>query len=311
MIALDALDGDAPTVYAVLTTREATLFVEDYYEARRQVMRALARRWPSVRYLCVLEFTTGYAASSGGRRRPHWNLLLKGIPAEDAKAAKAVIRRVWCSQLGRQARPQAQYVAKLADAGGVMRYLALHFLKESQSPPEGWKRKGQRVTFTKSRRDRHGNVLKPGYFSDDVWRVRQRAQDALRLKRELWKAGREGLDGAEALHVAELRALRSSQRQWECVVLSVDPDTGEVTRARPLNGGGVTRVMRSDIPHARRRCSADDAARAVNELTALRVASASSASDGAASPSPRAPSRRHSAQAQARLPGLRASSSEG
>jgi hypothetical protein len=298
MIALDALDGDAPTLYAVLTTREATLDTASYYDARRQVMRALARRWPDVRYLCVLEFTTGYAHTSGGRRRPHWNLLLKGIPVDDAKAARAIIRRVWCAQV--DAKPGAQYVASVGNAGGVMRYLALHFLKESQAPPQGWR--GQRVSFSVSRRSRSGVLLRRGYFSRDVWQVRQDAQSALRLKREVWKAERAGYNGAEALHVAELARLRAEQISWECVVLTVDDVTGEITRGRPLRGGGVTVAMRSDTTRARRRRINDDVARAMREVTELqRSAASSSAVDDAGDSAPQDRARDRSTQDPAQL----------
>jgi hypothetical protein len=60
-------------------------------------------------------------------------------------------------------------------AGGLMRYLALHFQKASQQPPEGFT--GQRFNCSR------------GYFTGCTRAVaRRRAREALRLKRELWKA---------------------------------------------------------------------------------------------------------------------------
>src|SRR3954470_17776219 len=75
LLALDALAGDAPQVWAVLTTRTATLDTARFYLSREKLMKALRRRWPSCEYTALVEFTTGYGPRSGGRRRPHWNLL--------------------------------------------------------------------------------------------------------------------------------------------------------------------------------------------------------------------------------------------
>ena len=69
-----------------------------------------------------------------------------------------------------------------------MRYLALHFQKESQSPPKGWP--GHR--FTSSR----------GYFPDGAVAARERAKRSLRLGR--------------AVHWANAVSEAGLARPWSC-----------------------------------------------------------------------------------------------
>jgi hypothetical protein len=272
MLALDALHGVAPSAWIVLTTRTATTTTargtedgEAFHNARRLVMRAIRRRWKDTKYVCICEFTTGYGPRSGGSRRPHWNVLLKGIPAPDLPELELLVRSVWCSHI--DAEPQAQFVGPVSEVGGLMRYLALHFLKESQRPPEGWR--GHRVTTSRS------------YYFQDVWKMRRDARQALRLKRELWRAEAEGLTGEAALQAAETRLSEAGRLAWECVVLSIDSNasveahsgartwsdvatrvrysdtsgvvrrvevvsgSGEIQRLRPLAGFGPLRAMRA------------------------------------------------------------------
>lgn len=222
VLALDAMKGDAPAVYAVLTTSSTSLDPSDFYESRRQVIRALRRRFPDVRYCCITEFTTGRAGSSGGRRRVHFNLLLKGIPAEAVADACAIVERVWCER--EDAEPWAQYVGAVAHEGGLMRYLALHFLKESQRPPASWK--GHRVTRSRD------------YLTLPSWKARAEAKAALRLKRELWRAAELGLDAGEALTLAEAAMHAAEQVRWQLVTLEVT-SAGELTGMRPTMGGAM------------------------------------------------------------------------
>jgi len=98
-----------------------------------------------------------------------------------------VVEETWCRI--EDAAPAAQYVGPIHETGGLMRYLALHFFKEDQSPPEGWT--GQRFNCSR------------GYFTGCTRRVaRARAREAQQLKRERWKASR-GLTDA---HDVELQA---------------------------------------------------------------------------------------------------------
>lgn len=173
VLGLDAVLGRAPTVYAVLTTRSTVGEASAYYDARRQVAKALRRRLTEPATASLLEFTTGRAGSSGGARRPHDNVLTKALdpPERIEEAWREVIERVWCERV--DAAPAAQFVGRVYDAGGVMRYLALHFLKEDQRPPEGWK--GSRCRFSR------------GYLWTDTPAARQIARESLRRKRDLWR----------------------------------------------------------------------------------------------------------------------------
>lgn len=200
MLALDALEGDAPRVWCVLTTRSTNPDADVYYSGRRKLLellrQVLGRR---VEYASQLEFTTGYGPRSGGERRPHWNLLLKGVRPEDVEWVRLCIALTWC-QL-EDAELWAQHVGEIPEAQGLMRYLALHFQKESQAPPDGWS--GQRFNCSQ------------GYFSGCSRRVaRQRARESLRLKREVWKAQRAGESGHDAELTAQLAVREQATHVW-------------------------------------------------------------------------------------------------
>jgi hypothetical protein len=170
MLALDAMEGEAPEVWLVLTTRRSTIDMAVFYKAREQLLRAIRRRWPDADYACLLEFTTGYGPRSGGKRRPHWNVLLKRVPTSGIPELEELVARIWCARV--DALPTGQHVGPVQEAGGLMRYIALHFQKESQRPPEGFT--GQRFNCSR------------GYFTGATRRVaRERARSSLRLKREL------------------------------------------------------------------------------------------------------------------------------
>lgn len=201
MLALDAMWGSAPALWAVLTTREATLDTASFYESRRKVLKALKRRWPSVEAFWIVEFTTGYGKRSGGARRPHWNAMLKGIPYDDQEEVHNVAAGVWCGR--EDAKPQAQYVGAVGEAGGLMRYLALHFLKESQQPPAGWS--GHRTSATR------------GYLWTDTPTARDMARASLREKRYLHAAIKQGFVGDEVEGYVEFRQRLDAETTWELV----------------------------------------------------------------------------------------------
>ena len=222
LLALDALAGSAPAVWCVLTTRTATLDTRRFYKSREVVVRALRRRWPGVEYAALVEYSTGYGPRSGGLRRPHWNLLLKGVGPEDRDAVQEIVTSVWCAR--EDAELDGQHVGLFGDAGGLMRYLALHFQKESQRPPEGWR--GHR--FLHSR----------GYLQGSTAEARAAARESLAFKRELWRAiksGRVGLD-AEA-RAREARAI-AHVTTWRVV----DVTTALTTRSR----GGESHASSSE-----------------------------------------------------------------
>src|SRR4051794_27059259 len=112
LLALDALAGTSPEVWAVLTTRTPTLDTAAFEDSHRQVRRAIKRRWPDAEIARLVEFTTGYGPRSGGRRRPHWNYLIKGVPAGDVEQLRDVVVAVWCDRV--DAQPQSQHVAPIA-----------------------------------------------------------------------------------------------------------------------------------------------------------------------------------------------------
>jgi hypothetical protein len=208
MLSLDALDHGAPEVWACLTTRSADPAPSTFYRAREQVRKALRRRWPDCQDATLVEFTTGYGSRSGGRRRPHWNALLKGVPVAAVEEAQEVVSRVWCGQVDAEA--SRQHVGPVADAGGLMRYLALHFQKESQSPPRGWRG--------------HRFVASRGYFPGGAPAARERAKESLRLGRAVhwanavseaqWLDHGHVLDGDDLEELIAERLLEEAARSW-------------------------------------------------------------------------------------------------
>jgi hypothetical protein len=224
MLGLDALEGEAPEVLIVLGTRTATIDMDGFYRGLEAVRRALRtyrgqpvygldigadaapadlwrrRRscrgvelwWPRAAYASLLEFTTGYGPRSGGLRRPHWNLLLKGVPAADVQRATAIAAGVWCEHV--DAEVAAQHGTAVYSYGGLTRYLALHFQKASQAPPEGFR--GQRFNCSRD------------YFTGCSRAVaRARARESLALKREVWKqTRRDDVDAPQSAHDVELNA---------------------------------------------------------------------------------------------------------
>jgi hypothetical protein len=236
MLAYDGMTGEPPALWMVLTTRSTSAEPSRYYRSREVIVRAIRRRWPRARWLCITEFSTGYGPRSGGARRPHFNVMLKGVPVDQAQELERLVRSIWCSR--EDAAPEAQFVGEVAEVGGLMRYLALHFLKESQRPPQGWK--GHRVTFSR------------GYFTEPVWKVRKAAQESLRLDRAVYRAELDGYEGESALREAQLRREQERRKRWELVELSAD-ELGLV-KARPLHGGsvGVLVGRRSDTAFLQR-----------------------------------------------------------
>ena len=214
-LALDAIEsGNAPAIWMVLTTRTATVDAKRFYKSRECLMRAIKRRWPDAQYAALVEFTTGYGKLSGGLRRPHWNVLPKSVPVDAVEELRQVVADVWCAR--EDAELRGQYVGAVSEVGGLMRYIALHFQKESQAPPADWH--GHR--FIKSR----------GYFGRPMPEVRAEARRSLRLKRLIHR----GLDAA----TAELELERMEAMEWSFV--HVRPESwlndGESAhgRTRPL-----------------------------------------------------------------------------
>jgi len=196
------MTNSPPTVWTVTTTRSTVASMAEYKTARRAVMRSVRRRWPNAECATLIEFQSGTGTRSGGKRRPHWNDLWKGIPVDDAAELRAVMDAAWCSRI--DGLPRGQHVGTVQEVGGLMRYLALHFQKESQQPPKGWR--GHR--FTQSR----------GYLAVPMEHARAEAREALHLRREIWKVTQETVDTPEGeqpllalLDTPELDALAQSR----------------------------------------------------------------------------------------------------
>jgi len=209
LLALDALNGVAPLIWAVLTTPSTAPDQKAYYRSREQVFKALRRRWPDLEIAWVLEFTTGYGSMSSGKRRPHWNALIKGVPTSAVPEVHETIAKVWCPR--QKAKPEAQFVGEIGEMGGLMRYLALHFQKDEQSPPKGWT--GHRFTATR------------GYLWKPTPEARQIARASLVFKRIVWKLRRDAPDlDAEELQERAVQLLEEHQAtEWELVRLTKIP----------------------------------------------------------------------------------------
>lgn len=204
MLVLDALEGDAPQLLAILTTRTATLDMAQFKRGRQEVTRQVRKRWPGAEYAYEVEFTTGYGPRSGGQRRPHWNWFFKGVPAAAAGEFGRVVIAAWCRHV--DAEPGAQYAAEIRNAIGITKYVTEHFMKASQRPPKGFS--GQR--FCCSRR----------YFGDaTVTTARSRARESLQSKRELYKARERGLGAHDAELVAHQALELAHRTVW---VLTTD-----------------------------------------------------------------------------------------
>jgi hypothetical protein len=207
LLALDALYGPAPVIWAVLGTRSTSTQPSDFYEAATQLRRACREAFDGFGVASIVEFTTGYGANAGGERRPHWNWLVKGAGVDDQAQLLELIDRHWCRLV--DAELGAQHVGPIAAAGGLMRYLALHFQKSEQAPPEGWR--GHRFTHTR------------GYLWAPTPAAREEARASLRLKRELWRAHELGLFGQDAEEVAQRAVYEASELAWELVRLQPLP----------------------------------------------------------------------------------------
>lgn len=207
VLAIDAMTNSSPSLWTVLTTRTATLDVSAFAYARLRAMRAVREVWPQAECATLIEFTTGYGTHSGGDRRPHWNDMWKGIPVEDQAQLAEVLARVWCSYV--DAEPDAQYVGEIAEAGGLMRYLALHFQKADQAPPKGWR--GHRFRTTR------------GYLAQPMAAAREEARSALRLGRAVWRLRELELDAETELEAAHALVAEQENLGWELVRLQELP----------------------------------------------------------------------------------------
>lgn len=183
MLSLDAAE-DAPTIYVVLTSREH-LTRADCTTHLRIIKKRLKRTWPNLRWATTVEFQR--------RGALHLNLLVKGVAVSEIERLHAAIAAAWCARV--DALPAAQWSGVIAETEGVVRYIALHFMKSSQAPVVGWK--GHRFSCSRDYLVRPASVM------------RGEARRSLRIKRALWRG--------VSLEVAEHAA--DHPEAWSFIVL--------------------------------------------------------------------------------------------
>jgi hypothetical protein len=209
MLSIEALEDTRPQLLAIVGTGRATTDPEPFYAGKREVMRALRKRFGrQVEYAGLCEFTTGKGLRSGGQRRPHWNLFLKGIDHGDLDEARQIVRERWCANVP-DAEPEAQYVEALLSLGAAAQYVAKHFHKRDQAPPEGWR--GQRFNCSR------------GYFLGRTRaEMRALARAELQREREIFKVQRQApeLDPETVQEIAEQLLWLHYERSWRMVIVS-------------------------------------------------------------------------------------------
>lgn len=192
MLSIDALDGNAPSLWIVLTAREH-LTRPDTYRHLEHLRRTLRRRWPAVEWFVQVEFQK--------RGALHLNLLVKGVPTEAAGELLDRTTSFWCRRV--DALPVGQHIEAIGQAEAVTRYLQkelAHGLKREQAPPIGWK--GHRTSQTR------------GYFVTGAAVMRRRAKESLRAKRAIWRATEAGLSPHDAELAAHEELRLAAQTVW-------------------------------------------------------------------------------------------------
>lgn len=205
VVGLDAERFGHPLVGVTLTTVDPETTGARFRKDCEQALRALRRRWPDVQYLGFVEWTTGKGQRSGGHRRIHMHLLLRGLLPSESGEAEGILRRVWLARTG----ASMVEARALRSAAGATAYLVHHHRKREQAPPEGWS----------------GKRLRPsrGYFGAPVAELRAEAKELAMSKRVRRAARRlidwEDLEGApDELWDAEWsQALGAARRESELV----------------------------------------------------------------------------------------------
>ena len=218
----------APGWAITLTTSDPDTPAADFREGNAQVWRALRQEFGRVEYAGLIEFTTGQAARSGGRRRMHSHNLVKA-DRFDVLTAEQIVREVWSRVTGAYVID----VAALATVGGAIAYTGIHHRKPEQQPPADWR--GMTTRWSR------------GYLHRPVAELRQEARDRLRRERFTWCAEREawGQVAAQMLD-PETRQVRP---EWapvleeddgieQLVRRSVEAWWGEAEAERPTPASG-------------------------------------------------------------------------
>lgn len=203
--ALDAERYGFPTVGMTLTTR-GPLSPERFRRGVERVFDLVRHEHPGVAYLGNVEFTTGKAKRSGGIRRMHEHLLLKGVPDQhDYDYLEDEVRHAWERETG----AWIVELRQLRSAAGATAYLVAHHNKTEQRPPADWS--GKR--FRPSRE----------YFGEPVPELRREARRMLRNRRLRKIAHKmivwEELDGAPEEFVQD--ELRQALSEAACEAAKV------------------------------------------------------------------------------------------
>ena len=171
MLLIDAL-VDPPTHGITLSSFDPFTTAATIRLGTADVVRRL-RRWygRQVEYYSSVEFTTGKAKASGGWRRIHQHLVVKGLLGVDVLEVERRVRETWQKATGEK----IVQVAELLTPGGAIGYLALHHRKPEQAPPADW----------------NGMVGRPskGYFNRPVAELRTEAKAQLRAEAIAWREG--------------------------------------------------------------------------------------------------------------------------
>lgn len=213
------LDGlvDPPAGVLTLTTVDP-LHAEDAAFIQRcveHVVRALRRRWPRLEYCAFAEFTTGQGSRSGGYRRIHFHVLLKGLPVEALPEAGKVAQTVWEARTGAH-RVSCEPIGTLQ---ALTHYMALHHRKPEQAPPDWWT--GRRTRPSK------------GYYHLGTPELKRQAKAELAARRRLWRAMQTlGPDAPAALVEAEVAIMEAAATgvQWSLVEYFDHPKLGPQLR---------------------------------------------------------------------------------
>lgn len=177
---LDALYGEGPRLYVVLTAREH-LTRADCRRHLEALAKAGRRRWPDLQWFVQVEFQL--------RGALHLNLLIKGVDVADAVELLELLSSRWCDRV--DARPVGQWIGEVSNEGGLAKYLGKrlgHGLKSEQAPPLGWR--GHRTSQTR------------GYFNRPVTELRAEARRVFRRRALI----RRAIEAGHQVHDAELVA---------------------------------------------------------------------------------------------------------
>ncbi len=217
VVALDGERHGPPGVGMTLTTVDPQHDPGRFRRDVEQVIKAVRRIEPAAQYLGLMEWTTGRGRRSGGHRRMHQHLLVKGMEASPEVEAR--VRDVWEARTG----ASRVEVRALRSVAGSIAYLTHHHHKREQAPPSGWS--GKR--FRPSR----------GYFGEPVASLREEAA-RLAGHKAIRRAARramawEQLDGApeELLDAEWSAALAAARRAAALVCLVRLDDSGAIVGA--------------------------------------------------------------------------------